>query len=65
MKPLTAIVLLALISLKLPLLADETANDTVTENASQKPNFLIIVADDMGWSDISPFGSEIRTPALQ
>ena len=33
--------------------------------ADEKPNFLIIVADDMGWSDISPFGSEIRTPTLQ
>ncbi|KAH8425267.1 uncharacterized protein LDX57_003024 [Aspergillus melleus] len=29
-----------------------------------RPNFLIIVADDLGYSDISPFGSEINTPAL-
>ncbi|CAF3097048.1 unnamed protein product, partial [Rotaria sp. Silwood2] len=29
------------------------------------PNFLIIVADDLGWSDVSPFGSEIHTPNLQ
>jgi arylsulfatase len=31
---------------------------------SQKPNILLIVADDMGFSDISPFGGEITTPAL-
>ena len=29
-----------------------------------RPNILLIVADDMGWSDIGPFGSEIRTPHL-
>ena len=32
--------------------------------ASKRPNFLIIVADDLGYSDIGPFGSEIPTPAL-
>jgi len=31
---------------------------------SQKPNILLILADDMGFSDISPFGGEITTPAL-
>ncbi|MFN7605915.1 MAG: sulfatase-like hydrolase/transferase, partial [Hyphomonadaceae bacterium] len=30
----------------------------------QRPNFLIIVADDLGYSDIGSFGSEIRTPNL-
>jgi len=30
----------------------------------QKPNILLLVADDMGLSDIGPFGSEIQTPAL-
>ena len=33
-------------------------------NTDKRPNILIIVADDMGWSDIGPFGSEIRTPSL-
>ena len=28
------------------------------------PNVLLIVADDMGYSDIGPFGGEIKTPAL-
>ncbi|RYP62958.1 hypothetical protein DL770_009499 [Monosporascus sp. CRB-9-2] len=32
--------------------------------ASRKPNFLIIDADDLGFSDTGPFGSEIKTPAL-
>lgn len=31
---------------------------------SKRPNFLLIVADDLGFSDVSPFGGEIRTPHL-
>ena len=30
----------------------------------KRPNFLIIVADDLGFSDPSCFGSEIRTPNI-
>ena len=30
----------------------------------QRPNILLVVADDLGFTDIGPFGSEIRTPAL-
>lgn len=32
---------------------------------TETPNVLIIVADDLGWSDVSAFGSEIKTPSLQ
>lgn len=32
--------------------------------ASKRPNFLVIVADDLGFSDIAPFGGEINTPNL-
>lgn len=53
MKTVATCVLLVLLFSQLSVRADE------------QPNFLIIVADDMGWSDISPFGSEIRTPVLQ
>lgn len=35
-----------------------------SEIKSQKPNILLIVADDMGYRDIGPFGSEIQTPVL-
>lgn len=30
-----------------------------------RPNVIIIVADDLGFSDIAPYGGEIDTPALQ
>jgi arylsulfatase len=31
---------------------------------SQRPNILVIMGDDFGYSDIGPFGSEITTPNL-
>jgi arylsulfatase len=31
---------------------------------SQRPNVLLILADDLGYSDIQPFGGEIQTPNL-
>lgn len=31
---------------------------------SKRPNFLVIVADDLGFSDIGAFGGEIETPNL-
>lgn len=36
----------------------------VTSGVAQgaPPNVLLIVADDMGYSDIGPFGGEIATP---
>lgn len=33
--------------------------------AAPRPNIVLILADDLGYSDISPFGGEIRTPNLQ
>lgn len=38
---------------------------TATASAAERrPNFLIIVADDLGYSDIGAFGGEIATPNL-
>ena len=36
----------------------------VKADSGKRPNFLFIIADDLGYSDIEPFGSEIKTPAL-
>jgi arylsulfatase A-like enzyme len=33
-------------------------------NSATRPNVILILVDDMGYSDISPYGSEINTPNL-
>ena len=31
---------------------------------SKRPNVVLILADDLGFTDISPFGGEIDTPSI-
>lgn len=52
-----AIAVLTMLSLAFSISATET-------RTTSKPNFLVIVVDDLGWSDIQPFGSEINTPNI-
>ena len=44
----------------------ETQGQPIPEPASfpERPNILLIVADDLGYSDLGVFGSEINTPNL-
>ena len=35
-----------------------------TEKSAERPNFLIIMADDLGFSDIGAYGGEIDTPNI-
>ena len=37
---------------------------TPAAQADDRPNVVVILVDDMGWSDIGPYGSEIPTPNL-
>ncbi len=30
----------------------------------ERPNILLVMVDDMGWTDTEPFGSEIKTPNI-
>jgi len=43
---------------------NEAQKEKVEENKTSKPNILLIVADDLGFSDIAPFGGNIQTPVL-
>ena len=43
-----------------PFAANTVSNETETD----KPNIVLIMADDMGWSDAGCYGGEIETPHL-
>ena len=36
----------------------------IAKEAANRPNILLIAVDDMGYSDIAPFGGEINTPNI-
>ena len=55
----TAVILLAMASCPFT-----GCKPTIKPETSKRPNILLIVADDMGYSDIGAFGGEIATPAL-
>lgn len=41
-----------------------SATSSERSTAAERPNIVVLFADDMGFSDIGCFGSEIRTPNL-
>jgi arylsulfatase len=41
-----------------------TLRATHAAQADARPNIVVILVDDMGWSDIGPYGGEIPTPNL-
>ncbi|KAK0945140.1 hypothetical protein LTR29_003487 [Friedmanniomyces endolithicus] len=45
-------------------MSESKASSATAGAAPKRPNFLVIVADDLGFSDLSCFGGEIRTPNL-
>src|SRR5580692_11916856 len=41
-----------------------TGNEVLSADSPRRPNILLIVADDLGFSDIGCYGGEIQTPNL-
>ena len=35
-----------------------------TASAARHPNVVLLLADDLGWKDISCYGGPVKTPAL-
>lgn len=56
--------LLAIACAATTLLSSCTTGPSATATVARKPNFLLIVADDLGYSDLGAFGGEIATPNL-
>jgi len=60
-----ALYLISILSFSCSTHSNETKRSCSTHSAKTKrPNILLIVADDMGYTDIGSFGSEIATPTL-
>ncbi|TVQ52327.1 MAG: arylsulfatase, partial [Rhodobacteraceae bacterium] len=51
----------ALLALAAPAAAQQASGDAAADG---RPNILLIVVDDAGYSDIGAFGGEIHTPNL-
>lgn len=51
-------------SVLLLLLCCAMSFSSYAQNKNQKPNIVLIMGDDIGFSDIGPYGSEINTPNL-
>lgn len=52
------------LSAALALLAVMSPGRDVSAAGPERPNILLILADDLGWSDLGCFGGEIRTPTI-
>ena len=53
--------LFAVLLAHLALIATASAE---TNSKSDRPNFVIVFCDDLGWSDVGCYGSEIETPNI-
>ena len=55
-----------ILTLTLSIVAMQThaAEQPQSSQKNKRPNFLLIVADDMGYSDLGSYGGEIKTPVL-
>ena len=58
MKRLTFLIVLFILSITQPGVASEA------KSLQNQPNILLVVVDDMGYSDVGAFGGEIRTPTV-
>ena len=58
--------LIALLAITMVACSNDNSPETapIVEAPVKRPNVLVLIADDMGYSDIGAFGSEIETPNI-
>jgi arylsulfatase len=44
--------------------SSDRKENSIEQESAQPPNIIVILADDVGFSDIGPYGGEINTPNL-
>jgi len=61
---LSSPVFVVMLTLTLILGASQADAADPSQTEGKRPNFLLIVADDLGYSDLGSYGGEIKTPVL-
>jgi len=59
---LISILALGMVSMQSCADGDAQRSNTADAANERRPNILLVMVDDMGWTDIGSFGSEIATP---
>jgi len=65
--PIWALVWISLLAATVGAATQNSLTDhpgSASESITSPPNIVLILADDLGFSDIAPYGSEINTPSL-
>ncbi len=61
---LPAFTVIIVLTLSIGAMPAHAVDSLQTGQKSKRPNILLIVADDMGYSDLGSYGGEIKTPVL-
>jgi len=64
MNKLKSLIVIALFSALGLIFSSCSESINSNQEVEKRPNFLLIVSDDLGWTDLGCYGSEINTPNI-